>query len=198
MGKLAGSTLLGGLVGGVIATMSWGCVLFSVAGCAVGTYIVNKSRTAPISTKKNIETQKLSIDVDALMKVFKNICISIDELIDDYSTSVSNIKEEYANKQKLTLMSSYRVLVDAIAQLHTCKYNCSEEIPQEISESIDFIMKTLRNYHCEIIPFTIEHEDKYLIQESENIAKGELIKPAIMENGILLEKGEYVKPYNKL
>ena len=195
IGKVAGATLIGGMVGGVLASMSWGCVLFSVAGCAIGTYLTN-SKTKNVQAKKVSSSRRVkhfSIDVDRLLSVFENLCISIDELIDDYNVSVNNIKATYDKRIQPTLATQYKTLVDSIAQLYVAKYNCNETIPESVDFSIELIFKTLKNYHCEIVPFE-ENSDAYTVEISDNYKFGELIQAAIVEKGEIIEQGEFIKP----
>lgn len=195
IGKVAGATLIGGVVGGVLASMSWGCVLFSVAGCAIGTYFTNQ-RATRVQARKNPQPTKrksVTINVDKLLGVFENLCISIDELIDDYNVSINNIKATYESRTQPTLASQYKTLVDAIAQLYVSRYNCHETLPESVDFAINFILRTLKNYHCEIVPFE-ENSDAYTVEASKDYKFGELIHAAIVEKGELLEQGEFIKP----
>lgn len=75
-----GTTTIGGIVGGLIFK-TWGGVLLSIAGCALGMYL---------SSTQNNQKQNLNIgiNVDKYMQTLKGICKGIDEIILNYHTTI--------------------------------------------------------------------------------------------------------------
>lgn len=119
-----GTTTVGGLVGGLLFK-TWGGVLLSIAGCALGMYITYSSPRV----KQKQEINK-GIDVDKYIQTLKGICKSIDEIILNYHTSIDNIIKQYENLPKVTLSTAYKPLLDKMASLFVAVESSS--LPSEV------------------------------------------------------------------
>lgn len=179
-----GATAVGGIIGGAFMR-TWGGVLLSIAGCALGMYL---------STDKKHNSQ-VSIDVDNYVDTLKNICQCIDNVMSNYSTSISNIIEEYEGRPKTTLASLYLPLLERMASLYIAIED--NNLPEEVKTEFNKLYRTLKNHHYEILNYN-EQNSKYFIEtESPNVDKPTVIKAAILEYGNLLESGECFIPIKK-
>lgn len=179
-----GTTTIGGIVGGLIFK-TWGGVLLSIAGCALGMYL---------SSTQNNQKQNLNIgiNVDKYMQTLKGICKGIDEIILNYHTSIDNIIMQYENAPKVTLSTAYKPLLDRMASLYVAVESSS--IEPEIKSEFDKLFRTLKNHHYEILGYNNETKEYFIETESSHVNNITVVKAAILENGSLLENGECLIP----
>lgn len=178
------TTTIGGIVGGLIFK-TWGGVLLSIAGCALGMYL---------SSTQNNQKQNLNIgiNVDKYMQTLKGICKGIDEIILNYHTSIDNIIMQYENVPKVTLSTAYKPLLDRMASLYVAVESSS--IEPEIKSEFDKLFRTLKNHHYEILGYNNETKEYFIETESSHVKNITVVKAAILENGSLLENGECLIP----
>lgn len=185
--KTLGFTAIGSLAGSFLFK-TWGGVLLSIAGCAFGMYISSKSRQ-----KQNREVNR-KIDVSKYIQTLKGICKSIDDVIFNYHTSVNNIIKEYENVPKATLATAYKPLLDRLASLYIAINTA--DTSTYIKSEIDKLFRTLKNHHYEILGYNDETKEYFINTISSNVNERTIVKPAILENGRLLEQGECLIPKN--
>lgn len=180
------STTAGGIIGGILLK-TWGGVLFSIAGCALGMYLTSNSKQ-----KEGTRAADVGIDVDKYINSLKQICRDIDDVMENYQASISNIEKAYENVPKPTLATTYRPLLDRLASLFVALQN--HTLPDELKAEFDKLYRTLKNQHYEIIGYSDENQQYYIKTASPNVDRIVLIKAAILENGNLIETGECLIP----
>ena len=181
------STTAGGIIGGILLK-TWGGVLFSIAGCALSMYLTSSSK----QKKEETGTADMGIDVDKYINSLKQICRGIDNVMENYQTSISNIEKAYGNIPKPTLATTYRPLLDRLASLFVALQN--HTLPDDIKAEFDKLYRTLKNQHYEIVGYSAETQQYYIETESPNVDSIVLVKAAILENGNLIESGECLIP----
>lgn len=181
------STTAGGIIGGILLK-TWGGVLFSIAGCALGMYLTS----SPKQKKEETGTADVSLDVDKYIDSLKQICRGIDDVMENYQTSISNIEKSYENVPKPTLATTYRPLLDRLASLFVALQN--HTLPDDIKTEFDKLYRTLKNQHYEIVGYSDATQQYYTETSSPNVDRIVLVKAAILENGKLLETGECLIP----
>lgn len=65
-----------------------------------------------------------------------------------------------------------------------------------IKSEIDKLFRTLKNHHYEILGYNDETKEYFINTISSNVNERTIVKPAILENGRLLEQGECLIPKN--
>lgn len=182
-----GTTTVGGIVGGLLFR-TWGGVLLSIAGCALGMYLTSSSH---INQKQDIN---IGIDVEKYMQTLKGICKGIDEIILNYHTSIDNITMQYENVPKVTLSTAYKPLLDRMASLFVAVE--SSPLTPEVKSEFDKFFRTLKNHHYEILGYNNETKGYFIETKSSHVKKTTVLKAAILENGSLFENGECLIPEN--
>lgn len=181
------STTAGGIIGGILLK-TWGGVLFSIAGCALSMYLTS----SPKQKKEETGTAEVSLDVDKYIDSLKQICRGIDNVMENYQTSISNIEKSYENVPKPTLATTYKPLLDRLASLFVALQN--HTLPDDIKTEFDKLYRTLKNQHYEIVGYSDATQQYYTETSSPNVDRIVLVKAAILENGKLLETGECLIP----
>lgn len=180
-----GGTAVGGLVGSLLFK-TWGGVLLSIAGCALGMYF------SPSSSKAKGESINKGLDVDIYIQTLKGICSGIDDVIKNYHTSIDNILKQQENQPKVTLATAYKPLLDRMASLFVAVESVA--LPSDVKSEFDKLFRTLKNHHYEVLGFNDSTKEYYTETESPHVTEETIVKAAILENGKLLEKGECLIP----
>lgn len=183
---ILGSTVVGGLIGGLLLK-TWGGVLFSIAGCALGMYFsTNKKKQ---QSRKKINHK---IDVDKYILMLKRICSSIDEIVSNYTVSIEKIRMSYENQPKPTLATLYKPVLNRLANLYLATYQQKDD--KILKKEIELLFRTLKNHHYEFINYSEANSSYYIVTSSPNILEPEVTKVAIVENGNIIETGECLIP----
>lgn len=180
------STTAGGVIGGLLFK-TWGGVLLSVAGCALGMYLFSNQKQDAKET-----TPSVNIDVDKYIITLKQICRGIDEIMENYQASLSNIKKTYESVPKANFASTYKPLLDRMASLYIAIQ--TKELPDEVRAEFDKFYRTLKNHHYEILDYNEGTRQYYIETPSSHISENTIVKAAILENGKLIEMGECLIP----
>lgn len=189
-----GSTTAGGIIGGLLFK-TWGGVLLSIAGCALGMYFSSNNRNTEQDNSVIVTQSKgIQINVDKYIETLKQICKSIDEVMGSYHVSISNIEKTYHSTPKPTLATAYRPLLDRIASLYVALK--TENLPTGVQSEFDKLYRTLKNHHYEILGYSDENKKYFIETLSPHVSEATIIKAAILENGELLEMGECLVPEN--
>lgn len=182
------TTAAGGILGGVLFK-TWGGVLLSIAGCALGMYF---STSKPRHVQK--ENVNKSIDTDKYINTLKSICEGIDEVILNYHTSIENILIQQTNTPKATLSTAYRPLLERLASLYVAIEKTT--LPDDIKAEFDKLYRTLKNHHYEILSYNHSTKEYFIETPSAHVDKNTVVKAAILEDGKLLDTGECLIPEN--
>lgn len=184
---LVGVTAVGGLIGGLI-TKTWGGVLCAIAGCVLGMCLLPENQTKG----NNPINEVMKIDVDRYIVVLKQVCHNMDEIMDNFRTSIAELAKSYDKIPETTLASKYRPILDRMATLYVAINN--ETLPVDIKKEFDKLYRTLKNHHYEIVNYKDDTRQYFIETPSVHISECTVIKAAILENGRLLETGECLVP----
>jgi gas vesicle protein len=191
--KTLPGTILGGVAGAFIDE-TWGAVLGAIAGTAVALYIATQQ------SKKNISEsslQKSEIDVDVFLDIVKQICESVDNLIDAFRVQIDRIVSKYENKEKPTLEKNYGSLLDQIQLLLGAFYADpkTDKYLTRLQTSCDNLSESLVNYGLEVITYNENisdtHFDAFYSETAKQIT---MTQPAIVKDSVVIRKGKIVKP----
>lgn len=184
-----GTTATGGVIGGILFK-TWGGVLLSLAGCALGMYLSTSNSRA-----KRKQIMNRDLDVDKYIQTLKGMCRGIDEVILNYHISIDNIIKQYENAAKPTFATAYKPLLDRMASLYISVESTS--LPTEIKNEFDKLFRTLKNHHFEILNYSNDTKEYFIESESPHVKENTVVKAAILEDGKLFEMGECLIPEKK-
>lgn len=188
--------LTGGIVTGVGALIAGalphylGAVLVAIIATAANIYLLREEKN--VVERKTVVKPNIHINLDAVVGVAKNICRSVDNLMQVYNTNIDNIKSRIEDKPEPTLHNSYGYLLNRLASLFRDKTNNGSQ--KEIEEDIDKIFKTLKNYNYEFVNYSKDTAHFFDVEEIEEISKAEVADVAILEKGECIVKGKYYQP----
>lgn len=142
---LAG-TGVGALVGSIAGT--WAAVAGSIAGTALviyySTHASKKSNVVGGKEKENWTED--TINVDAFVDIVEKICESIDGVIETYRVQVQKIRNTYERREKPSLLTDYRNLLDQIANVCNIAGTLTDTVPQKLFQAIKMMEESLENY----------------------------------------------------
>lgn len=197
---LAGTTLGGGIGGALFG--SWGAVFGAIAGTAVVLYYAStesegKTSTKMIPTKEDKPSIVQSpLDVDLFMSIIKNICESVDSLIDTFRAQINKVVHKYENQEKPSLEREYRFLLEGIQSLIGYKrsHNEDENFSKKIQERIENMSDLLENYSLIVEDYSEAHKSWFDEIPSPKTGKLTQVLPAIIKNGNVVLKGRLFIP----
>ncbi|MDM8155782.1 hypothetical protein QUW14_16030 [Bacteroides gallinaceum] len=193
-----GGTAIGGSVGGLLLG-TWGAVFGAIAGTAIVLYYAsNQTTSAPqrkgLGEKPLLQQPKLN--VDAFLAIVKNICGSVDSLIDTFRAQINRVVNKYESQEKPTLEKEYRFLLESVQSLIGYKraHHEDEKFIRKIQERIEDMAESLDNYNLEVEDYTEEHRNWFDMIENPNVSAGTQVLPAIVKNGNVVLKGRLFVP----
>lgn len=189
---VVGATAAGGIIGGLLFK-TWGGVLLSIAGCALGMYF-SSNRNEQRQCEKVIQQQEASLDVEKYIDTLKRICLGIDDIMDNYQAGISNIEKLYTSKPNPTFASTYKPILDRMASLYVAINNAN--LPSDVQTEFDKLYRTLKNHHYEVLGYSEENRQYFVEMPSAHVSEVTIIKAAILEDGKLIEAGECLVPEN--
>ena len=168
----------------------WGTALLAVVATAINFYL-SKSKVHP---KEKVISQSIVINSESVIKIVREVCHSIDTLMDVYITNQENLRNRIESKDKPSLSNMYGYLLNRLAILYRDKAN---NMPERINDDIENIFMTLEDYGYQFINYSENTSSFYKTEEVAEIQEPKLAEVAILENGNLIVKGKYYKPLNK-
>lgn len=193
-----GGTAIGGSVGGLLLG-TWGAVFGAIAGTAIVLYYAsNQTTSAPqrkgLGEKPLLQQPKLN--VDAFLAIVKNICGSVDSLIDTFRAQINRVVNKYESQEKPTLEKEYRFLLESVQSLIGYKraHNEDEKFVRKIQERIEDMAESLDNYNLVVEDYTEEHKNWFDAIENQNVQSVTQVLPAIVKNGNVVLKGRVFIP----
>lgn len=194
---LVGTAVGSGLGGVVFGT--WGAVFGAIAGTAVVLYCASSMDSQPVAKPQVIEQPKLlqaKLNVDVFLSIIKNICASVDSLIDTFRAQINRVVHKYENQEKPTLEKEYRFLLEGIQSLIGYKRTHSEDekFIWKIQERIEDLAEVLDNYNLTVEDYTEEHKGWFDTIESPNTTELTQALPAIVKNNYVILKGRIFIP----
>lgn len=193
-----GGTAIGGSVGGLLLG-TWGAVFGAIAGTAIVLYYAsNQTTSAPqrkgLGEKPLLQQPKLN--VDAFLAIVKNICGSVDSLIDTFRAQINRVVNKYESQEKPTLEKEYRFLLESVQSLIGYKraHHEDEKFIRKIQERIEDMAESLDNYNLAVEDYTEEHRNWFDMIENPNVSAETQVLPAIVKNGNVVLKGRLFVP----
>lgn len=151
LGALAGSGLgvkmvnSGALSGGLVST--WFAFAGAIAVSALVIYLSyqkENNKTKTFITKDYVGV--LSLDTEVFCSIVERICESIDNVIETYRVQVKRIINTYEQREKPTLLNTYSLLTEQIANVINISRNCGEDTPERLKKAIFVMEESLENY----------------------------------------------------
>lgn len=196
---LVGTAVGGGLGGVVLGT--WGAVFGAIAGTAIVLYCASSMDSQPVVKPSVIEQPKLlqtKLNVDVFLSIIKNICESVDSLINTFRAQINRVVHKYENQEKPTLEKEYRFLLEGIQSLIGYKRAHSEEekFLKKIQERIEDMAELLDNYNLTVEDYSEEHKHWFDVIENPNTTELTQVLPAIVRCENVVLKGRILVPEN--
>ena len=151
------TSLIGTTVGGTLGAFggTWGAVFGAIAGTAVVLYCataIPRLQTQIVSIDKQIAKQ--GIHTVVFLDIVKNICESIDNLIETFRTQIKRVENVYEQKEKPSLQKDYSMLLASIQDLVvTVNTECEdkEKKLKRLEKKVGDLAETLENYGVAIV-----------------------------------------------
>lgn len=151
------TSLIGTTVGGALGAFggTWGAVFGAIAGTAVVLYCATampKTQTQNLSADKQIA--KPTIRTEVFMEIVKNICESIDNLIETFRTQIKRVENVYEQKEKPSLQKDYSLLLTSIQELviaSNTECDDKEKKLHRLEKKVNDLAESLENYGVAIV-----------------------------------------------
>ena len=151
LGAFAGSELgvkmvNSGTLNGNLAS-TWFAFAGAIAVSALVIYLSHykeNNKTKSRKTQENVD--ELSLNTEVFCSIVERICESIDNVIETYRVQVKRIISTYEQREKPTLLNSYSLLIEQIANVINISRNCGEVTPDKLKKSILIMEESLENY----------------------------------------------------
>ena len=151
------TSLIGTTVGSALGALggTWGAVFGAIAGTAVVLYCATampRSQTQNLSTDKQIVQP--SIRTEVFLEIVKNICESIDNLIETFRTQIKRVENVYEQREKPSLQKDYSMLLTSIQELIvTSNTECEdkEKKLKRLEKKVSDLADCLENYGVAIV-----------------------------------------------
>lgn len=195
---LVGTAVGSGLGGALMGT--WASVFGAVAGTAVVLYYASTlSHSSSSKMTSMVEKPKLiqsQLNVELFLSIVKNICESVDSLIDTFRAQINRVVHKYESQEKPTLEKEYRFLLESIQSLIGYKraHSEDEKFMRKIQERIEDMAEILGNYNLSVVDYTEENKNWFDIIESSKTTALTQILPAIIKNNNSVIKGRVFIP----
>lgn len=193
-----GGTAIGSGVGGLLLG-TWGAVFGAIAGTAIVLYYAS-NQTTPAPQRKDLGEKPLlqqpKLNVDVFLTIVKNICGSVDSLIDTFRAQINRVVNKYESQEKPTLEKEYRFLLESVQSLIGYKraHHEDEKFIRKIQERIEDMVESLDNYNLAVEDYTEEHRNWFDMIENPNVSAETQVLPAIVKNGNVVLKGRLFVP----
>ena len=111
-----------------------------------------RTRTQNLSTNKQIAQP--SIRTEVFLEIVKNICESIDNLIETFRTQIKRVENVYEQREKPSLQKDYSMLLTSIQELIvTSNTECEdkEKKLKRLEKKVSDLADCLENYGVAIV-----------------------------------------------
>lgn len=144
---------VGALAGSFMGTMA--AMAGAIAGTALVIYfpnIIDFIKGQDIKDEKqSIANTEIAIDSESFCGIIEKICEKIDGVIATYRTQVKNIANTYNKRVQPSLLNSYSLLTEQIANVIQTSRACGDEIPSKLKTAIAIMEESLENYELKFI-----------------------------------------------
>lgn len=186
---VVGVTAMGILAG---AVPNWGTIILAIIATVLGVVMTKEDKETKTIVKEKIVSQKMHVNADVVINVTKQICQSVDKLMEVYRTNIENITSRFEAQEKPSLYNMYTYILNRLAILYRDKTNGATT--DEINDDILRLFKTLKNYSYEFVNYSDATKQYFEIDETDEISKPEETEVAILENGRCIVRGKYYQP----
>lgn len=146
-------TTVGGAAGAFLGT--WGAVFGAIAGTAVILYCA--TALSNTSAKQAIPEKQIApptIRTEVFLNIVKNICESIDNLIETFRVQIKRVENVYEQKEKPSLQKDYTLLLQSIQELAVTAKTEGEDKEKKLKrleKKVDDLAECLENYGVAIV-----------------------------------------------
>ena len=147
------TSLIGTTVGGALGAFggTWGAVFGAIAGTAVVLYCAT---AMPKPQTQTVSTAKPTIRTEVFLDIVKNICDSIDNLIETFRTQIKRVENVYEQKEKPSLQKNYSLLLTSIQELviaSNTECDDKEKKLHRLEKKVNDLAESLENYGVAIV-----------------------------------------------
>ena len=192
-----GGTAIGSTAGALLFG-TWGAVFGAIAGTAIVIYYASNQSSVSDnkekqSTEKTLLPTSTSIDVKLFTNIVRNICESVDSIIETFRAQINRVVHKYENQEKPTLEREYRFLLEGIQSLlgyvRTHSAN-DEKYVKKLQIRIEDIAELLENYNLSVENYSEECEHWFEKVVSPETKETRMVYPAIVKDGQAVLKGK--------
>lgn len=192
-----GGTAIGSTAGALLFG-TWGAVFGAIAGTAIVLYYAsNQSSVSDNKEKQSTEKPLLptstAIDVKLFTNIVRNICESVDSIIETFRAQINRVVHKYENQEKPTLEREYRFLLEGIQSLLGYERTHSaddEKYVKKLQIRIEDIAELLENYNLSVENYSKECEHWFEKVVSPETKETRMVYPAIVKDGQAVLKGK--------
>lgn len=192
-----GGTAIGSTAGALLFG-TWGAVFGAIAGTAIVLYYAsNQSSVSDNKEKQSTEKPLLptstAIDVKLFTNIVRNICESVDSIIETFRAQINRVVHKYENQEKPTLEREYRFLLEGIQSLLGYERTHSaddEKYVKKLQIRIEDIAELLENYNLSVENYSEECEHWFEKVVSPETKETRMVYPAIVKDGQAVLKGK--------
>lgn len=192
--------IIGNAVGSVVGSLAgtWGAVFGGIAGCALMLYYLSQHNTEEKQTVNNqpeLPTGK-TVDTDLFIRIIRQICQSVDHLINTFRTQIQRVVSKYESMEKPTLEKEYSILLESIQSLLGARYSDVDEAKylKKLQSRADALAESLENYNLSVVSYTEENKSWFEAIISEKIEEPLMVFPAILKNERVVKQGKVFVP----
>lgn len=192
-----GGTAIGSTAGALLFG-TWGAVFGAIAGTAIVLYYAsNQSSVSDNKEKQSTEKPLLptstAIDVKLFTNIVRNICESVDSIIETFRAQINRVVHKYENQEKPTLEREFRFLLEGIQSLLGYERTHSaddEKYVKKLQIRIEDIAELLENYNLSVENYSEECEHWFEKVVSPETKETRMVYPAIVKDGQAVLKGK--------
>lgn len=146
LGALAGSGLGVKMVNSGVLSGGLVSMWFAFAGAITVSALVIYLSYHKENNKTKDYIGELSLDTEVFCSIVERICESIDNVIETYRVQVRRIINTYEQREKPTLLNTYSLLTEQVANVINISRNCGEDTPERLKKAIFVMEESLENY----------------------------------------------------
>lgn len=192
-----GGTAIGSTAGALLFG-TWGAVFGAIAGTAIVLYYASNQSSVSDnkekqSTEKPLLPTSMAIDVKLFTNIVRNICESVDSIIETFRAQINRVVHKYENQEKPTLEREYRFLLEGIQSLLGYERTHSaddEKYVKKLQIRIEDIAELLENYNLSVENYSEECEHWFEKVVSPETKETRMVYPAIVKDGQAVLKGK--------
>lgn len=192
---LAGTAI--GSIGGGLVLGTWGSVFGSIAGTAIALYCAMSKD--PSKYEETLQSSgpaggivEKKIDTTVFLNIVKEICESVDSLIDTYRIQIKRVISKYESQEKPTLESEYMILLQSIQSMIGFErtHDLDDRTIGKMKERIEDVADMLENYNIKVVDYDGSNEHLFDMVSSANAVESRMVYPAFVKGNCAILKGK--------